>query len=123
MSRAVYNTTCDFYRGPAPVVGAPNALYRNDVPCRLVVYDKIYPRSSPFDYETAWLTHPLPHVAIGIPDFILINYIAQDFDQFDRIVVASDPATTYLAWRPEECLVGTITRYSRCRLIPLPYPW
>lgn len=123
MSRAVYNDLCDIYRGPAPLVGVPNARYRANVPCRLILYDKIFPRSEPFDYEFAWLTHPLPVVARGGPDFLGVNLVGFNFDQYDRIVVLSDLTLTYLAWNCEEVLPGTPRRYARCRLITMPYPW
>lgn len=123
MSRAAYNDVCDIYRGPAPLIGTPNALYRANVRCRYVPYDKILPRMDLFTYETAWVTHPLPVVSQGGADTLLSPLVTFDFDQYDRIIFQSDLVRVYLAWASEECLVGTPQRYARARLIELPLSW
>jgi len=123
MSRAVYNTTCDFYRGPNPVVGTPDALYRTNVPCRFVEYTHIQEGMSPLVYEVAWLTHPSPTCAEGIPDMFVTWIVTFDFDQFDRVAIPSGVAPNYLIWRPERIKWSSAQRYTRGRLIPLPLPW
>lgn len=123
MSRAPFNTTCDFVRGPTSVAGPPFAVYRTGVPCRVVPQARIVQLDYPQSYSVRWITYPGDAAVTNAVVSLGVAGGSVDQGRCDLVAVPSGNVPLWSAARGETISPYAGIQYRRAQLVPYPFPW
>ena len=120
--RAPYNTTFDAFFGPSGDYGPAGVQYVFGEPCRLVLYDQVFPVDGVGPLEVAWVTNDLYPLNPPLTAFLAPGLYSFDYYSGDQVSIPSGVPPNFFVTAADLVIPTVGGAYYRFRVVPLPYP-